>query len=95
MTLYRIATASYQVEGAWNIDGKGRSIWDRFAHKSAISKQKRMATLFMADHRYNEDIDLMRQMHIPASRFFYQLAKGLFLTAPALLIKKELIFTTE
>ncbi|MDZ4743264.1 MAG: family 1 glycosylhydrolase [Verrucomicrobiota bacterium] len=26
------ATASHQVEGAWNLDGKGPSIWDAFGH---------------------------------------------------------------
>src|SRR5258708_33804305 len=34
------ATASYQVEGAWNVDGKGESIWDRFSHTPGRVKNR-------------------------------------------------------
>ncbi len=40
--LWGMASAAYQVEGAWNIDGKGESNWDRFAH--TVGKVKGGAT---------------------------------------------------
>ena len=30
--IWGAATSSYQIEGASNIDGKGKSIWDTFSH---------------------------------------------------------------
>jgi beta-glucosidase len=64
------ATAAYQIEGGWNEDGKGESIWDHFAHKPGKIKRHETADVG-ADfyHRYESDIALMKQMNIPASRF--------------------------
>lgn len=64
------ASAAYQIEGAWNEDGKGESIWDHFVHHT--HKVKTHETGDVADdfyHQYAGDIDLMSQMNIPASRF--------------------------
>jgi len=64
------ACASYQVEGAWNIDGKGPSIWDNFSHKRRkIHNQENgdVATDFY--HRYKEDIALLKDMGFGVFRF--------------------------
>ncbi|MFI5140190.1 MAG: glycoside hydrolase family 1 protein, partial [Sphingobacteriales bacterium] len=64
------ATASYQTEGAWSEDGKSESNWDYFVHHTR--KIKTHETGDVADdfyHRYESDIDLMRQLNIPAFRF--------------------------
>jgi len=66
------ATAAYQVEGAWNEDGKGESIWDRFAH--TVGNVKGAATGDVACdsyHRYKEDIALMKAMHLKSYRFSF------------------------
>src|SRR5215469_3656097 len=55
--MWAAATAAYQVEGAWKGDGKGESIWDRFAH--TVGKIKGAATGNVACdsyYRYKEDI---------------------------------------
>jgi beta-glucosidase len=64
------ATASYQVEGAWQEDGKGESIWDRFSH--TVGKIKGADTGDVACdsyHRYKEDIAIMKQLHLKSCRF--------------------------
>jgi len=56
------ATAAYQVEGAWNEDGKGPSIWDTYAHTPG--KIKNGDTGDVANdhyHRYKDDVALMKR----------------------------------
>lgn len=64
------ATASYQVEGAWNEDGKGESIWDRFTHTPDHIERNETGDIACDQyHRYPEDIAIMAELGIPAYRF--------------------------
>jgi beta-glucosidase len=68
--LWGAATASYQIEGSAQADGKGESIWDRFSHTPG--KISDGATGDDAcDHyrRYREDVALMRELGLRAYRF--------------------------
>lgn len=64
------ATAAYQIEGAWNEDGKGPSIWDTFTHKKGKIHQNQNAD-FACDfyHNYPSDIGFVRQMNMDVFRF--------------------------
>jgi beta-glucosidase len=64
------ATSSYQIEGAWNEDGKGESIWDRFAHTAGKIKDGDTGDVACNSyHRWRKDIDLMRAMNLNSYRF--------------------------
>ncbi|HLP19006.1 MAG TPA: GH1 family beta-glucosidase [Chitinophagales bacterium] len=65
------ATAAYQIEGAWDTDGKGPSVWDHFTHhhKGKIKTHENGDVACDFYHKYESDIELMHQMNIPASRF--------------------------
>jgi len=68
--LWGAASAAYQVEGAWNEDGKGESIWDRFSHTPGKINDGNTADIACDHyHRYEEDIALMRQLGLKAYRF--------------------------
>ncbi len=64
------ATAAYQIEGAWNEDGKGESIWDRFAHTPGKIKNGDTGdTACDSYHRLGEDLALLRAMNLNSYRF--------------------------
>lgn len=65
-----VATSSYQIEGAAQVDGRGESIWDRFC--ATPGKVVNMENGDVAcDHynRYPEDIQLMKDIGVNTYRF--------------------------
>lgn len=68
--LWGAATAAYQVEGAWNQDGKGPSVWDDFS-KIENKTYKGTNGDIAVNHysRYLEDVELMAEMGLKAYRF--------------------------
>ena len=64
------ATASHQIEGAWQADGKGESIWDRFNHTPGKIQDGDTGDIACDHyHRWREDIGLMQMLGLNAYRF--------------------------
>lgn len=67
--IWGAATASYQIEGAWNEDGRGESIWDRFSHTPGKIEHGDAGDVACDHyHRWQVDIRLMQEVGLKAYR---------------------------
>jgi len=65
-----VGTSSYQIEGAWNEDGKGLSIWDTYCHVPGNIKNNDTGDVANDHyHRYKEDVALMKSIGANSYRF--------------------------
>jgi beta-glucosidase len=68
--LWGASTASYQIEGAAQEDGRGVSIWDTFSHTPGKTFAGHTGDVACDHyHRFAEDVALMRQLGLHAYRF--------------------------
>lgn len=68
--VWGVATASYQIEGAAQSDGRGASNWDTFSERPAAIFEAHSAQI-ACDHygRLDEDLDLLAALGVDAYRF--------------------------
>ncbi|MGQ9881826.1 MAG: GH1 family beta-glucosidase [Armatimonadota bacterium] len=68
--LWGAASASYQIEGSPLADGAGASIWHRFSHTPGTTHNADTGDI-ACDHyrRWQEDVDMMREMGLKGYRF--------------------------
>jgi beta-glucosidase len=64
-----VASAAFQIEGAWNEDGKGPSIWDKFCERRKIKDGSDAKIACDSYHRYKEDVDIIKKIGFGANRF--------------------------
>lgn len=68
--IWGVATASYQIEGAYDEDGRGETIWDRFCSVPGNVLNGHDGKVACDHyHRYEEDVDLIKDMGMKAYRF--------------------------
>ncbi|KAI3356501.1 hypothetical protein L3Q82_017711 [Scortum barcoo] len=64
------ATASYQIEGGWRADGKGLSIWDKFAHTPLrVFNDDNGDIACNSYHKVEEDVAILKQLKVTHYRF--------------------------
>ena len=68
--LWGAGTSAYQIEGGWNADGKGESVWDRWCHTPGhVSNGDTGDVACNHYHLWEEDVDLMARLGLKSYRF--------------------------
>ena len=68
--LWGAATAAYQIEGAYNEDDRGLSIWDTFCHQPGRVRNGDTGDVACDHyHRWREDVELMASLGLQSYRF--------------------------
>lgn len=68
--LWGAATAAYQIEGAWNTDGKGESIYDFLTHtRPSLFHNSSGDVACDSYHKFKEDVKILRDYGANAYRF--------------------------
>ncbi|KAJ3562816.1 hypothetical protein NP233_g9340 [Leucocoprinus birnbaumii] len=68
--MWGFATAAFQIEGSWNVDGRGESIWDGFAKLPGKTQDGRNGDVATDSYkRWKEDIALLAQYGVKSYRF--------------------------